>query len=116
MTEDKSNARKYALTVVLMIIAISLVFTGAEASSGSGETTQWNAGTSSCTITAGNTQCSNLFTWTPTPLSAAPCSGCAEATPTSATGSINDQTIIGASVDSVFFSIGNDFGTAGKWL
>jgi len=82
---------------------------------GAGETSQWNAGTSSCVITAGNSQCSNSFTW-PTPLSAVPCGGCSEATPTTATGGISDQTIIVSPIQENFWATGSDFGVAGRWV
>lgn len=82
---------------------------------GAGETSQWNAGTSSCVIAIGNNQCTNTFTW-PTPLAAAPCGGCSEVTLTTATGSVNDLTVVFAPIQENFFAIGGDFGVAGKWV
>jgi hypothetical protein len=102
-----------AAALIVMVIGGSLGLGTAGGSAG--ETSSWNAGTSSCVITAGNNQCSNTFTW-PTPLSAAPCAGCGSVTLSTTTGGVSDQTIVApAPSHESFFDIGTDFSISGKW-
>jgi len=95
--------RTYFLLAVAVALSFSMLFSSSGGIAGSGESTSWNAAARSCTITAGNNQCTDAFTW-PTPLSAAPCAGCSLAAVATSTGSTSDLTI-SANTRSIFFSL-----------
>ena len=118
MKPTKNQSVVSGFLIFLLIIgayAVGFIGWGSPKAGGGGETTSWNAGTSSCAITAGSLSCTNTFTW-PTPLAAIPCTGCSQAGATTATGGISDLTINYPPSQENFWATGNDFATAGRWV
>jgi len=115
MKQPKATlAQTFLVGFLMFILILGAYFFPIPSKPGTaGETTSWNAGTDSCTITAGATSCTKVTTWA-TPLAAAPCGGCSEAVATTSTGGISDQTILGGISSQYFFDEGNDF-VNGKW-